>query len=419
MSDAKAIAAVTEALVSVIHSGVKDIQGLGAIDVTAAPPHSLTGDPQAIRVNLFLYQVEVEGSLRNTDRLDVLPGETGEPPLPLVLRYLVTPYLGDDDDVKAHLLLGEAIQMLHSRTVLTRADLTRTPGRIIDSDIVQALDRVRVTWHPMSENDIYSLWSAFSTPYRLSAAIEVKPVLIDSLRPSRSAVPVLTRGKDDVGPRADGRLSSPFPALDSATGLTVDDRGNEFAEPVAVLADTVVLGGVNLGGAVRVLLTHPLLDEPEEIRDFVSVGEREVRFLLPGEHDRFPAGRWTVAVEVATVDGPVVTNEVFLPVGPVVDEFPLEVTLSGTGTASFQLTCSPAVRAGQPVSLLLGGTVLVPDTPVDEQPRGRILRFIVGEEHLGIHPARLRIAGVDSRLIDRTTTPPTFRDQTVTVVRQP
>ena len=46
-------------------------------------------------VNLFCYQAEIDPALRNTDPVGVLPGEQGQPALPLILHYLITPYAPD------------------------------------------------------------------------------------------------------------------------------------------------------------------------------------------------------------------------------------------------------------------------------------------------------------------------------------
>ena len=51
------------------------------------------------QINVFLYQVLPDAAWRNRDMpRQMRPGETGHPPLPLVLYYLLTAYSDDEDD---------------------------------------------------------------------------------------------------------------------------------------------------------------------------------------------------------------------------------------------------------------------------------------------------------------------------------
>jgi hypothetical protein len=405
MSDGRAIEAVTAALLQLIDAAVNE--NGGGVRVVAAPPHEVATTADPLQVNLFLYQTEMDPALRNEDALDRLPGETGDPPLPLVLHYLLTPYVRDGKDLDAHRLLGLAVRALHEHTVLSRADLTDAAPF---SDLAQQLDRVRLSWETLEEKDIFSLWSAFQTPYRLSAAFQARPVLVDSRRPPRTPVPVLRRGRQDDGPAAQGGVASPFPELTGAAPAA--------GQPATVTAEQVVVRGRNLSAqAVRVLLRHPLLADPLLlIPDSAAAGE--VLFTVPAAQ---PAGLGSVSLELDTqVDAdPVttVTNEVPLAVGPTItNPMPAVVARGPGGTALVTLTCLPPPLPGQPVLLLLDGRAVPADPPAD--PPGPLdeLRFTIPDAGPGTHRVRLRVGGVDSRLVDRTDHPPAFRpDQTLTV----
>ena len=123
-------------------------------------------------------------------------GEVGRPALPLVLHYLLTPYAPDGNDLLAHRLLGGALQALHSHERLTAEDLARPralqrrrPAARAGADQLAAAGR----------RDMYSLWSVFQAPYRLSAAFEVRVVQIDSRVRGQAPLPVLRRGSDGRG----------------------------------------------------------------------------------------------------------------------------------------------------------------------------------------------------------------------------
>src|SRR3712207_1750904 len=104
MSGPRAIEAVTETLRNLVDIGIKEVD-VSAVAVTRAPDR--IGDTAFEKqVNLFLYRTAVEGALRNEPPGDLLPGETGDPALPLMLHYLLTPHVNDGNDVEAHRMLG-------------------------------------------------------------------------------------------------------------------------------------------------------------------------------------------------------------------------------------------------------------------------------------------------------------------------
>jgi hypothetical protein len=426
MSDALAVAAVTDTLISLLQSEVD-----GGVQVVAKPPSEVltTGHPQ--QVNLFLYQADVDGALRNEDRIDLAPGESGDPPLPLVLHYLLTPYVRDGTESDAHRLLGHAVRALHEHTSLGRVELAEFAPAY--SDVVRQLDRIRITWQPFGEKDIYSLWSAFQTPYRMSVAFEVRPVLIDSRRRPRTATPVLRRGRRDEGPLAQGNLESPFPELTSAVPVRPDGQGVEHADVAAPLGGRVVLRGANLAAKkVDVRLTHRRLTEPVLISDLAQadVTATEVRFVLDDSPaGTFPAGLWSVALvltdEVVAEEGGTpenvvtVTNEVPLAVAPTITNLPVTVPREGSDdSVAVVLTYAPFALPGQPVLLLLGSRSAEPATPRPADPPlpPDGMRFRLAGVQPGRHLLRLRVDGVDSLLVDRSKDKPEFDENQIVTV---
>ncbi|HEV2777781.1 MAG TPA: DUF4255 domain-containing protein [Actinophytocola sp.] len=416
MSDEDAISAVTDTLRRLVAVGVESV---GGAQVITKPPNEMASGGQDRLVNLFLFRTDVDGALRNEDRLDLVAGEIGDQPLPLVLHYLLTPFVRDGNDVVAHQLLGAAIRILHQYPVLDPAELD---GSAVPSNVAHQLDRIRITWQPLSEKDIYSLWSAFQAPYRMSVAYEVRPVLIDSTRAPRTPVPVLKRGRQDEGPVARGDVESPFPELLEA----VPENG----QTVARSGEQVVLRAANaVAQSVEVRLSHPLVAEPVTIPiPPQDVTANEVRFALAGAPDAFPAGLWSVALaltDVLTVDGveqPVttVTNEVPLLIAPRITVVEPAVSPDTDGTVVLRVTLgyTPAALPGQPVLMLLDGRAAAPDVTDPPQPPDSP-RFTFRHTAPGRHLIRIRVAGVDSVLIDRSGDRPEFDPTQSIIVEEP
>lgn len=415
MSDARAIEGVTQTLLQVIDGAVnaKPPQGFdGGVNVIAKPPHEVQDELEKPQVNLFLYRTEIAAGLRNEDRLDILPGETTQPPLPLVLYYLITPYAQSGKDLDAHRLLGLASRAVHEQSELSQSQLHLSSGAF--SNVSTQLDRIRITWQPLAESDIYSLWSAFQTPYRLSAAFAVRVVLIDVRQPPHAPVPVIRRGALDEGPTAHADTTSPFPELQAA----VPENGQTAAR----LGESVELRGANLSAqTVAVRMIHPLLRDPVTL-PATDVTDTVVTVDLPNPAPAVPAGLWSVSLDLTdTVNAQNVTtctNSVPLAVAPrITNAMPVSVARDAQASVQISLTCEPPVIAGQPVFILVGARGVPEVRAVDGKPvTGGALSFAVDHAQPGQHVLRLRVGGIDSLLLDRSQDIPRFdASQAVTV----
>ncbi|OBC00013.1 hypothetical protein A5784_20970 [Mycobacterium sp. 852013-50091_SCH5140682] len=412
MSDARAIEGVTQTLLQVIDDAVnKGPQSYGGgVKVIAQPPHEVQTDIEPLQVNLFLYRTEIAPGLRNEDPLDITPGETGQPPLPLALHYLITPYVQGGKDLDAHRLLGLASRAVQEQSQLSQTQLHDSAAF---SNVSTQLDRIRITWQALAENDIYSLWSAFQTPYRLSAAFEVRVVFIDNRRPPRTPVPVIRRGQDDQGPTALADTASPFPELDAAVAAN--------GQTAAQIGESVELQGINLSAAtVSVSVGHPLLPAPILLAP-TAVTATAVTVDLAAASG-VPAGVSSASVSltdtVAAEQVTTITNAVPLAVAPrITSAVPMTVHPDAQGSVQIALSCAPPVVDGQPVFLLVGDRAVPEDRArIGTAVVGENLSFTVDHAVAGRHIMRLRVAGVDSRLVDRSGAKPRFDDsQAVTV----
>ena len=208
-------------------------------------------------------------------------------------------------------------------------------------------------------------------------------------------------------------ISSPLPQL---TGVTY-----AHSQPAALPDEQAGVAGTNLDAdSVQVRLSHPQLDSPLVV-NASSHTATEVDFLVPLDGpaaDDVPAGWWTLALILSVAGQPDrITNEVPFAVAPAITSpMPMTVTRDASGTAAVALTFGPRLRRGQRIALLLGSReVAAPPQPPDMTTVDQ-LTFTVTAAEPGRYLTRLRVGGVDSRAVDRTTTPPVFVDaQAVTV----
>ena len=418
MSNALAIAAVTTTLRTMLFQA---LSGFGA-DVTTLPPDraraTITGD----QLNIFLYNTSVDSALRNTPPPTSKPGESAEPALPLRLYYLLTAYGQSDNDEMGHQLLGHVMSVLHDHPLLGRQQIfdATAAGPLPGSDLHTQVERVRITPLSLNLEEMSKLWMTFQTQFRISAAYEVSVVLIDSARPSVAALPVLGRGSEaDSGFESVASVESPFPSLLSA----------ESPDPSALLpGETLVLRGANLSGTnVAVRIRHQLMGADRVLAPLPGATATELSVVIPDEPADLPAGIYTVAVDVEAEEAahPGITftrttNRLAFARAPVITSaMPTTEARDGLGHVSMSLTCSPDVQPGQRASLLLGGRE-IPAQPFNAATSTLDFEFDNPTPADAPDPvesfARLRVDGVDSLLMDRTVTPPVFRnDQKVTI----
>jgi len=401
MSNSTALAAVTATLQSILHSGITSDPDLGDTIVTTLPPDKARGSNTVNQLNLFLYQVLPNAAWRNHDMPRQLqPGETGNPPLPLALHYLITAF-GRQDDVAqpfSHQVLGKAMSLLYDHCILSAADIqSATSATIPASDLDKQVERVRITLQPLSLEEISKLWTGFATQYRLSAAYEASVALIESTLPVKTPLPVLTRAKNDSGIFSSPDLLSPYPSLD---GLELPKN-----QPSAKLGDTLTLNGHHLEGInLGVQFLHPLWPGPVEVPPLAGSTATQVKVTVPPNPASWPAGIYTlvVLVQSPTETYRRITNQLSFSLAPTLSISP---TSAPSGTISFAATVSPEVRPEQRASLLLGDKEVLADAHPTQTPN---LTFVANNVAKGDYYVRLRVDGVDTLLVDRSKKPPQF-----------
>jgi hypothetical protein len=388
MSTNAAIAAVTATLTNMIQSAVSADATVSSAKVTAHAPDVARQGTTGNQVNLFLYRISIDAAWRNQDPPSIRPGEVGQPPLPLVLSYLITAYGENDDEILAHRLLGIAMSVLNDTPVLPRSQIASAlpaPG----SDLQYQVERVRMTPDPRPQDEISRMWTTFGTGYRLSVSYDASVVLIDSTRPVVAGMPVLMRGGQDTGPVVSG---SPLPQIQLAVPPNL--------QPAAQPGDVLTLVGNYLGTVTGVLVTHPLAAQPLTLTP-LSVTASQVTVQLP-DPPSLPAGIGTVAATFEAVmdqtpgAAPMTVTSNAAPVAlapQLVSKGQLTAKLTKTGTATVTVNCSPAVQPQQTIALIVG-TQLVSLPPV--QAASTQLSFSLQNSTAGTYLLRLRIDSVDS-----------------------
>lgn len=409
MSNSQAVAAVTATLQAILLNetpvGSPDLSDLS---VSILPLDKARGANTNNQLNLFLYMVARNPAWSNSPMPgQVRNGEIGYPPLPLNLYYLMTAFGRDDDVVQpfGHELLGKAMSVLHDHMILSPADIVSATQTLLpDSDLASQVERIRITFHPLSIDELSKLWTGFSMQYRLSAAYEVDVALIESTRATQAGLPVLTRGPGDAGPQAQSNLLPPEP--------TLFDLTPPGAQPSARLGDVVTLTGANLSGTnIQVLFDHPLLAAP--VPATPSGGDDgTITVQVPPTPSALPAGFYTVTAVVQRPGESFLrtTNAVSMALAPSVT---LSPATAAAGTITYTATVSPDVWPPQRASLLLGTVDILAEAHPSQTGA---LSFVAPDVAAGQIRFRLRVDGVDSQLVDRSQTPPVFDpSQQVTV----
>jgi Pvc16 N-terminal domain len=403
MSNTLAIAATTAALRNVLLAQMPDLDSdLSDLEVTTQPPDLARKGITKAQLNLFLYQTVVNGAWRNMDMpRQVRPGETGAPPLPLNLHYLITAYGRGDSDNEAvsHRVLGGAMSVLHDHPVLSRQEIA---AALAGNDAGEQFEMLKITPLPLGVEEISKLWMVFQTQYRISAAYEVTVLLIDSRTPVRAALPVLKRGQQDRGPTA---ITGAAPALREIR-LPRSQSAARLGEDIAIAGDRLTLD------ATTVRFTSMRDLPPIELSPQQGTKPDEVAVHIPDQaEDAQALSRWmpgfytTGLVQTRAGLPPIVSNELPFALAPRITVTPNQAA-AGDGLT---LTCAPRIADGQRVLVLFGGQQIEAThsvaNPADQTLPSNV-KIKVPQVAAGDYVVRLRVDGVDSIPVSYAGSPP-------------
>jgi hypothetical protein len=212
MSTDAAIAACTATLARLLR------QATQSVVVTRPLKNARKDSGTAPYLNLSLYHLAIDPAMRNNPEISRRPGGKNSDgayviPLPLDLFYLVTAFSGNEADnaeIQCHRLLGGALRFFHDHPVLNRASiqsllalsgvgLDALPEGLADSGLADQIERLSISFQPLTDDDYYKIFSAGQAGYSPSVAYRVGVVVIDSQEAGSTAPPVLRRGAEDKG----------------------------------------------------------------------------------------------------------------------------------------------------------------------------------------------------------------------------
>jgi hypothetical protein len=241
----------------------------------------------------------------------------------------------------------------------------------------------------------------------------VTVVLIEGRKPSRTPLPVLTRGgkdpvtQDERGIQIEPSLLPPYP--------TIERIELPPGQSAALLGDPIRIAGHHLNGSsVVVRFQHRLLETPHEF-PFASNDDRTgIEVNLPADavaEEEWPAGVYTVTVTLIRPGDPNPvpreSNVAPMLLAPEPQLVPAPViTRDADDNVSVELDVKPQLRPEQDAQLTLGGQTALAD-PIGAAPSST-LTFSLGIVPSGEQWVRLTVDGVESLLVDRSTEPPSF-----------
>jgi hypothetical protein len=436
VSNALAIASVTRLLKDLLNDALVngDISSTVGTDVlvTARAPDTVlvsNGGAQPTQLNIFLHRVTPNAALRNMDlpTRDLRGDLVARPRLALDLHYLITAYA--TEELHTEILLGYAMELFHENPILPREAIRNAlqsgvNGSLLPpafqsaaaSALAEQFELIKIVPQTLSMDDMSKLWTALQTHYRTTVAYQISVVLIERDQPKRTPLPVLSRGSVDAATGRDrGVAAQPslVPSVPTLLGVAAPDE-----QPAARLGDIVTLQGEHLDlGEARVRFTAPESRRIIELAPLATPTPQEIKVRLPagaplpaahplagtGDDPRqWRIGTYGVDAVLRTGDRQRQTNSLPLLLAP---QIAPTATTVPTGT-QVTITCRPNIREEQPVAVLIGQEeVPVPALAGDTDNVSVVRDNLPAGARL---PVRLRVAGVDSLLIDRSTKPPRF-----------
>jgi hypothetical protein len=188
VSNFLAPAVVTETLRHVLSEAAA--RAVPGTEVTLGRPQASTNGSDDPSVNLYPYQVTRNAGWMHAD-LPTRGGNgalTRRPQIALNIDYLIS-FRGPEPDLVPERLMGSCLSLLNARPILTHAAIEQAVGAVLstdpnhalrDADLVEQVERVRLTALPLTLEELAKLWSVFfQVPYVLSVAYQASVVLIE------------------------------------------------------------------------------------------------------------------------------------------------------------------------------------------------------------------------------------------------
>lgn len=146
--------------------------------VISSAPLDLVPNQSIKRVNLYLFKVEENTSLRN-QTIPTSSQMVTQPPLPLNLNYLLTPFpdtnnYDEDYDLIVHEMLTDAMGVFYNYPVLTGS--SEIPGsgiKLFSAELQEQIELIKIIPSSLDTIRLMEIWKGIKMPYRLSVAYTV------------------------------------------------------------------------------------------------------------------------------------------------------------------------------------------------------------------------------------------------------
>jgi hypothetical protein len=176
----EAIGAITEMLQAKLSTQ-------STINVTVGRPDAAaSGGAEGNKLNIFLYHVEFDGFMKN------YPLDQGQPtPLWVVLHYLITAFdsTRESDSIAAHRLLGQGLTALQELNYLEP-----NPASPADAPLLSNPEPLKVTFNSADPELLSKLMQGTDEKYRISAAFQIRPIMLMPDSPPSYSIAVKTIG---------------------------------------------------------------------------------------------------------------------------------------------------------------------------------------------------------------------------------
>ena len=406
MSNALSIVAVTAVLKDLLENGLVNdsiTASVGDVLVTALPPDLIkVGTDERSQLNFFLYHVTqnrnvdwVSQEFRSKHSRVNKTQRSLNPPLALDLHYLLTAY--GAKDFQAELLLGYAMQLLHTTTVITselienalkNASTSNTTSLISQAlagvsipKLAQQIGQIKLSPEFLSMEDNSKIWSSLQTHYRPSASYLVSMVLIDS---------------HELNQAEGGYTEWSEPTIEQVTTPTQ-------TQSLIFAGSTVIIRGKRLRGDI----TRIRLGNRENLLVPEDIKETQISLKLP---DDLSAGMQAIQVVHLTMGNGghrenLTSNVAALIIHPKIAVSLHQVVDSGADLRSGEITVKfhPKLGKTQRVVLLLNEisslntlaqSIVVPSPHEDSDVMNIVVNYIKPGNYL----VRVQVDGVASQL---------------------
>lgn len=326
------------------------------------------------------------------------------------------------EDWEAEALLGTAILMMHDNPVLARSDIATalenlpslSPAHALSlplatTGLADQFEMVKVTPETLGREEVAWIWSALKADYRPTYPFQATVVTIRSPAASLSALPVLLRDISAVP-----GLTTGLPALTAIAPPA--------GQPAIQLGDTVTVSGAGFTGSTTVQLTNPRRGYSQTLPATASTDGVTFQFSVPNPPLPPPqpnppdlaAGPYSLSATFTVAGHETITNSLPVAVSATIDSTWVPPALVHGPNVTVSVPCVPYLRPEQDVSLLIGGQQ-APADPFTAPTRLPAFTFAMLQPTSGAVPVRLRVDGIDSPILDMTTTPPSFALPKMTV----